>query len=113
MKLQKLHYFIHSIKYTVCQVCPYTIDSILYCYSNTVVDCFALQFILKLLYSFVFFGFSDCLHFVSYTLNQRCPTLLLPIDCPTQFISNPNQTHLKQLMKVFRVTWKLKAGVFD
>jgi len=33
--------------------------------------------------------------------------------CPTQFISNPNQTHLRQPIKVFRVTWKLKAGVFD
>ncbi len=42
-----------------------------------------------------------------------CPILLLPIDCPAQFISNPNQTHLKQPIKVFRITWKLKAGVFD
>jgi len=38
-----------------------------------------------------------------------CPTLLLPIDCPSQFIFNPNQTHLKQPIKVFRITWKLKA----
>ncbi len=39
--------------------------------------------------------------------------LLLPIDCPAQFISNPYQTHLKQPIKVFRIPWKLKAGVFD
>jgi len=44
---------------------------------------------------------------------DMCPTLLLPIDCPAQFISNPNQTHLKQPNKVFRITLKLKAGVFD
>jgi len=31
---------------------------------------------------------------LAYTLHQGCPTLLLPIDCPTQFIYNPNQTHL-------------------
>jgi len=31
-----------------------------------------------------------------------------PAD-PTQFISNSNQTHLKQPIKVFRVTWKLKS----
>jgi len=33
-------------------------------------------------------------------VKQVCPTLLLPIDCPAQFISNPNQTHLKQQIKV-------------
>jgi len=38
------------------------------------------------------------------SLKQGCPTLLLPIDCPAQFISNPNQTHLKQPIKVFRIT---------
>jgi len=48
-----------------------------------------------------------------YTIWQVCPTLLLPIDCSTQFISNPNQTHLKQQIKVFRATWKLKPGVFN
>ncbi len=42
-----------------------------------------------------------------------CPTLLLAIDCPAKFSSNSNQTHLKQLIKVFRITWKLKTGVFD
>jgi len=46
-------------------------------------------------------------------LGQGCPFLLLPTDCPAQFISNPNQTHLKKPAIVFRITWKLKAGVFD
>jgi len=27
-------------------------------------------------------------------LGQGCPTLFMLIDCPAQFISNPNQTHL-------------------
>jgi len=49
----------------------------------------------------------------SIYLNQGCPTLLLLIDCPAQFISNPNETHLKQPIKVFRITWTFKAGVFD
>jgi len=35
------------------------------------------------------------------------------IDFPAQFISNPNQTHLKQPIKVSRITWTLKAGVCD
>ncbi len=37
----------------------------------------------------------------------------MAIDCQAKFSSNSNQTHLKQLIKVFRITWKLKAGVFD
>jgi len=40
-----------------------------YCIVYTT-DCFALQFIVKLLYSFVLFGFGKCVHFVSYTLNN-------------------------------------------
>ncbi len=33
--------------------------------------------------------------------------------CPAEFSSNPNQTHLKKLIKVFKITGKLQAGVFD
>ncbi len=50
---------------------------------------------------------------ISDNLRQGCPILLLAIDCPAKFSSNSNQTHLKQLIKVFRIAWKLKAGVFD
>ncbi len=46
-------------------------------------------------------------------LQQGCPILLLAIDCPANFSSNSNQTQLKQLIKVFRIAWILKAGVFD
>ncbi len=46
-------------------------------------------------------------------LQQWCPILLLAIDCPAKFSSNCNQTHLKQLIKIFRNAWKSKAGVFD
>ncbi len=46
-------------------------------------------------------------------LRQGCPTLLLAIDCPAKFSSNSNQTQLKQLIKVFRIAWKWKTGVFD
>ncbi len=31
------------------------------------------------------------------------PTLLLSIDSPAKFSSNSNQTHLKQLIQVFRI----------
>ena len=36
-------------------------------------------------------------------LAQGCPTLLMAIDCPAKFSSNPTQTHLKQLINVFRI----------
>ncbi len=45
---------------------------------------------------------------ISHTLEQGCPSLLL-----SPFGSNSNQTHLKQLIEVFRIAWKLKSGVFD
>jgi len=48
------------ILYAVYQVCPYTIVY--------TVEYFALQFILKPLYSFVSFGFSKCVQFVSYVV---------------------------------------------
>ncbi len=46
-------------------------------------------------------------------LEQRCRTLLLAIDCPAKFSSNSKQSHLKQLIKVFRIAWKLKTCMFD
>ncbi len=45
-----------------------------------------------------------CMSAASIALEQGCPILLLAIDCPAKFISNSNQTHLKQLIKVFRIT---------
>ncbi len=38
-------------------------------------------------------------------LNQVSPTLLLESYHPEDFSSSPNQTHLNQLIKVFRATW--------
>ena len=42
-------------------------------------------------------------HIHSNPLAQGCPTLLMAINCPAKFSSNPNQTHLKQLINVFRI----------
>ncbi len=42
--------------------------------------------------------------------------LVLPIlesYCPADFSSNPNQTHLNHLIKEFRATWQLQAGVLE
>ncbi len=39
--------------------------------------------------------------------------LVLKGHCPANFSSNPNQTHLNQLIKLFRITNKQQAGVFD
>ncbi len=36
-------------------------------------------------------------------VKQGCPTLVLAIDCPAKFSSDSNQTHLKQLIKVFGI----------
>ncbi len=41
----------------------------------------------------------------SVPLEQGSPTLLLESYHPADFSSNPNQTHLNQLIKVFRSTW--------
>ncbi len=46
-------------------------------------------------------------------LRQGSPTLLLESYHPADFSSNPNQTHLKQLIKVFRATWLLQTGVLQ
>ncbi len=61
-----------------------------------------------------------CLHFILkkkktlivFRTGVPNPALLLAIDCPAKF-RNSNQTHLKQLIKFFRIAWKLKTGVFD
>ena len=42
-------------------------------------------------------------HIHSNSLAQGCPTLLMAIDFPVKFSSNPTQTHLNQLMNVFRI----------
>ncbi len=44
----------------------------------------------------------DC---IRVSLKQGSPTLLLEIYRPTDVSSNPNQTHLNQLIKVSRATW--------
>ncbi len=44
------------------------------------------------------------IEFETIALNQGSPTLLLESYRPTDFSSNPNQTHLNQLIKVFRDT---------
>ncbi len=36
---------------------------------------------------------------------QRSSAPLLGSHYPGEFSSNPNQTHLKQLIKLFRITW--------
>jgi len=41
-------------------------------------------------------------------MTQACKSgVSNPAPADTQFIYNPNQTHLKQSIKVFRFTWKL------
>ncbi len=44
------------------------------------------------------------LHYVLQHLDQGSPTLLLESYRPTDFSSNPNQTHLNQLIMVFKAT---------
>ncbi len=38
------------------------------------------------------------------TVDQWCPTLFLEIYLPAEFSSNPDQTRLNQLIKIFRST---------
>ncbi len=45
-------------------------------------------------------------------LVQGWRTLVLESHSPADFCFNPNQTHLKNLIKVWRVTRKLQAGEF-
>ncbi len=42
---------------------------------------------------------------------HRPSTLLLGTHFPAEFSSNPNQTHRNQLLKVFRITWKVTGQV--
>jgi len=59
----------------------------------------------------VLFGSLKCMKFIYlfnlwrmpckfHHLNQGSPSSVLKGRCPAEFISNPNQTHLKQLIKV-------------
>ncbi len=43
-----------------------------------------------------------------HPIGQGWGTLILEGRCPAEFSSNPNQTHLKQLIKVFR----MQLGIF-
>ncbi len=47
------------------------------------------------------------------TLDQGSLTLDLEVHFPAEFSSNPNQTHLNKLIKVFRINTKLQAAVFN
>ncbi len=53
------------------------------------------------------------IEFETNDLRQGFSTLVLEGHCPANFSSNPNQTHLNQLIKMFRITSKLQAGEFD
>ncbi len=46
-------------------------------------------------------------------LNQGASALYLEIHFPAEFSSNHNQTLLNNLIKVFKITTKLKVGVFN
>ncbi len=48
------------------------------------------------------FANAKCLH-------QGFSTLVLEVHFPAGFISNPNQTHLNKLIKVFKITITLQA----
>lgn len=56
---------------------------------------------------------TSALPFLLVKLDQGCKTPLLEDHCPSDFSSIPNQTHLKNPTKVFRIAWRLQAGVFD
>ncbi len=45
---------------------------------------------------------------ICYALDKGSPTLLQESYHPADFSSNPNQTHLKQLIKVFRATYNYR-----
>ncbi len=46
-------------------------------------------------------------------LKQGSPTLLLASYRPTDISSNPNQTHLNQLVKLFKATCLFQTGVLE
>ncbi len=39
------------------------------------------------------------------SVEQGCPTLFLEIYLPAEFSSNPDQTQLNQLIRIWRSTW--------
>ncbi len=47
-----------------------------------------------------------------YALVQEWANLAIPGHFPSEFSSNPNQTHLKQLIIVFKTARRLQAGEF-
>ncbi len=61
----------------------------------------------------MFTAFYMILWFICLGLRQGLATSVLEGRCPVEFSSNPNQTHLKKLIDVFKITRKLQAGVFD
>ncbi len=48
-----------------------------------------------------------------YYVVQAFSALALEVHFPAEFRSNPDQTHLNKLIKVFRITRKLQAGSFN
>jgi len=46
------------------------------------------------------------------TLDQGWVTSVLEGDCPTELSSNPNQTQLNKIIKVFRIARKLQGFKF-
>ncbi len=50
--------------------------------------------------------------FKSQALDQGRTNLALPGHFPSEFSSNPNQTHLNQVIIVFKTTRRLRAGEF-
>ncbi len=46
-------------------------------------------------------------------MNQGWAISVLEGRCPAEFSSNPDQTHLNQLISVFKITRELQAGVFN
>ncbi len=51
------------------------------------------------------------IEFETNALDQGWATSVLEGHCLAEFSSNPNQTHLKKLISVFKITSKLQAGV--
>ncbi len=52
-------------------------------------------------------------HSLQCSSMQGSLTLDLEVHFPAEFSSNPNQTHLNKLIKVFRINTKLQVAVFN
>ncbi len=50
-----------------------------------------------------------CFDKQNQSIEQGSPTLDLEIHCPAEFSTNPNQTHLNKLIKIFRITTNSQA----